>query len=162
MSPKASGPILALRVDVYELTRNGRFFAFVWEGQPCACGAPLAIRAQALRLSTQPFLDTARTLATAGVDPNTPIVMTHNGSEVIALRSTIGAAAAVTVSTSGGGRPIFVKYRPDDKRRLRRRARTMAPTLGLGNDEPAPAGLAHAQEGADSDGKGDPPNKHAA
>jgi len=50
--------------------------------------------------SRQPLLDGARELLASGYPADTIIVMRHAGSAVEALRSTIGAAARLTVETS--------------------------------------------------------------
>lgn len=50
-----------------------------------------------VKSSRQPFLDGARELLRRGIDPVTPIVMRRPGSATDALRSTIGAAAKLTV-----------------------------------------------------------------
>jgi hypothetical protein len=56
--------------------------------------------------SRTPFFSAARVLLKRGVDPDTKIVMRHTGSETTSLRSTVGAAAALTVDESG---PKFAK-----------------------------------------------------
>lgn len=59
-----------------------------------------------------PLLSSARLLVSKGVDPSLPITMRHEGSNVVALRSTIGAAARLDV-TGGAGHERFVPYDPD-------------------------------------------------
>jgi hypothetical protein len=61
--------------------------------------------------SRQPFLDSARELLATGYPADTIIVMRHAGSAVEALRSTIGAAARLTVETSEQGTPVFRQWR---------------------------------------------------
>jgi hypothetical protein len=53
-------------------------------------------------------------LLSEGVAPATPLHMRHAGSEVIALRSTVGGAAGLTVDEDGGGTgtPRLTKWRP--------------------------------------------------
>jgi hypothetical protein len=45
----------------------------------------------------EPFFAAARVLLAEGVDPGTPLTMRHAGSNTVALRSTVGAAAKLTV-----------------------------------------------------------------
>jgi hypothetical protein len=47
--------------------------------------------------SSQPFIDSARVLLSEGVDPKTPLAMTHRDQDYDSLRSTIGMAAKLTV-----------------------------------------------------------------
>jgi len=47
-----------------------------------------------------------------GADPETPITMSHEGSCIVSLRSTIGQAARLTVEESDTSGPRFVPYRP--------------------------------------------------
>jgi hypothetical protein len=51
-------------------------------------------------------------LAGEGIDPTTRLVMRHEGQDYDALRSTVGAAAGLTVHDTGTGKPTFGKYRP--------------------------------------------------
>jgi hypothetical protein len=61
--------------------------------------------------STQPFLDGARVLLGDGADPRTRMVMRHTRSDTDALRSTVGAAAQLTIGE--GERPsIFRPWKP--------------------------------------------------
>ena len=57
-----------------------------------------------LAASSQPFLDGCRVLLSEGWPPDTPVAMAHAGSPHIALRSTVGKAAALTVSEAHGAR----------------------------------------------------------
>ena len=52
-------------------------------------------------ISHQPLLDGARVLLAENVDPATPIAMRHEGTAFDALRSTVGAAAKLTVGRTG-------------------------------------------------------------
>jgi hypothetical protein len=52
--------------------------------------------------STTPFCDGARVLLAEGIDPDTKLVMRHDGSSADALRSTVGAAAGLTVADDNG------------------------------------------------------------
>lgn len=65
-----------------------------------------------VKRSTTPFCDAARALLVEGVQPNTALVMRHAGSAVDALRSTVGAAAGLTVWNDGLGKPIFGRWKP--------------------------------------------------
>jgi hypothetical protein len=65
--------------------------------------------------STTPFCDAARVLLAEGVRPETVLVMRHEGSPHDALRSTVGAAAGLTVADDNGGKPIFRKWSPYDR-----------------------------------------------
>ena len=84
--------------------------------------------------SRQPFLDGARELLAAGYPASTAIVMRHVGSDVEGLRSTIGAAARLTVETDEQGRPTFRQWRG-------RRTRGAAPPADYlrNSDPPDPA-----------------------
>ena len=55
-----------------------------------------------------PLLAAARILQGEGVPDDTPLAMRHAGSQIIAMRSTVGAAAGCTVSDKGT--PRFVPY----------------------------------------------------
>jgi hypothetical protein len=59
--------------------------------------------------SRSPFLDTARILAAQGADPATRIGLMHEGSDRIAMRSTIGIAAGLIVEE--GDRLALRKHR---------------------------------------------------
>jgi hypothetical protein len=61
--------------------------------------------------SRQPFLDGARRLIEIGHDPAARLVMRHAGSEIEALRSTIGAAARLTVREDEKRGPELVRYK---------------------------------------------------
>ena len=80
--------------------RNGRFAARLGE------------RGQVLgKSSTKPFFDAARRLMDLGFDPSTTLVMHHAGPETESLRSTIGAAATLTVEDTQYG-PRFRPWKP--------------------------------------------------
>src|SRR5260370_29245749 len=61
--------------------------------------------------STTPFCQGARVLLAEGTDPSTPIVMRHGYDGCDALRSTIGAAAGLSVA-EGDRLPRFVPWMP--------------------------------------------------
>ena len=62
--------------------------------------------------SRQPFLDGARRLLASGFPADTVIVMKCAGSVIEALRSTIGRAAAHTVSEEAYRPPRFKRWKP--------------------------------------------------
>jgi hypothetical protein len=59
-----------------------------------------------------PFLSAARTLQREGVEPSTRLQMIRAGSDVVALRSTVGTAADLTVVDNDRDGPILARYRP--------------------------------------------------
>jgi hypothetical protein len=76
-------------------SRRGRFYARLE-----ASSRPLVI-------SRQPFLDGARLLLEAGVDPDVRIVSRHELMPYDGLQSTVGAAARWTVDDT---RTVFVRW----------------------------------------------------
>ena len=95
-SSRATNPIV---ITVKPVDRYGTFDAYLGE--------------RLLTTSHQPFLEAARVLLAEGVDPATPLVMRHAGSQTDSLKGTVGAAAKLTVkeapSMSG---PVFQKWKP--------------------------------------------------
>lgn len=68
---------------------------------------------QFLCSSRQPLLDAARILIKQGHNPNTPIEMRRkNNPNVVALRSTIGQAAKLTVREDAQKGPTFEHWKP--------------------------------------------------
>jgi hypothetical protein len=65
--------------------------------------------------STTPFCDAARMLLAESVRPEAKLVMRRAGSATDALRSTVGAAAGLTVADDNGGKPVFRKWSPYDR-----------------------------------------------
>jgi hypothetical protein len=61
--------------------------------------------------TTQPMLDACRILAGEGVDLLTRVAIRPEGQDHDALRSTIGAAAKLTVTTIRG-KTVFAKWQP--------------------------------------------------
>src|SRR5262245_4492367 len=59
-----------------------------------------------------PFLDGCRRLLQLGHAPGAVAVMRHEGNDIDALRSTIGAAARLTVSEEGNRPPRFKRWKP--------------------------------------------------
>ena len=79
--------------------RRGKFSAHLPDGR------------ELLSSSRQPLLDAARVLLAEGIPPETPIAMQHKGSATIALSSTVGEAAKLTVKERPNG-PKFSKWEP--------------------------------------------------
>ncbi len=59
-----------------------------------------------------PFYSTARRLMKEGVLPQEPLTMTHQGSDMVCLRSTVGEAAALSVVDSDNRGLQLRPYRP--------------------------------------------------
>src|SRR4051812_48332070 len=59
----------------------------------------------------QPFFSAARILQAEGFDSETPISMQWEGSDIVAMRSTIGRAAGLSVTEDDNGIRL-TKYRP--------------------------------------------------
>jgi hypothetical protein len=69
------------------------------------------ITARFISHSRTPFCEAGRALLAAGCDdPSTSIVMRHAGGDADSVRSTVGAAARLTMEESPHG-PIFRRYR---------------------------------------------------
>ena len=79
--------------------RRGKFSAHLLDGR------------KLLSSNRQPLLDAARVLLAQGIPPETPLAMQHKGSATIAMTSTVGEAAKLTVEEEPGG-PRFRKWRP--------------------------------------------------
>jgi hypothetical protein len=62
--------------------------------------------------SKTPLLTAARILQAEGVPNDTPISMTHEGSSIVSMRSTIGKAAGLIVEETDKRGPRFKPYRP--------------------------------------------------
>lgn len=56
-----------------------------------------------LATTKTPFFDAARILKDEGVPLDQPLAMIHEGSNTVALRSTVGAAAKLTVQDNDQG-----------------------------------------------------------
>ena len=56
-----------------------------------------------LTTTKTPFFDAARILKDQGVPLDQPLTMTHEGSGTVALRSTVGAAAKLSVQDNDQG-----------------------------------------------------------
>ncbi len=61
--------------------------------------------------STEPLLAAARELVQRGAPADTVLAMRHAGADYDALRSTIGAAAALTVEDGRDGTPRFRRWK---------------------------------------------------
>jgi len=64
-----------------------------------------------VRSTYQPFFDSARRLLDLGHDPETILVLKHEGSPTEALKSTIGAAGRLTVKEPDRGRIHFAQWK---------------------------------------------------
>ncbi|KQQ15516.1 hypothetical protein ASF56_23820 [Methylobacterium sp. Leaf122] len=62
--------------------------------------------------SYTPVFAAARVLKAEGVLPQEPLTMTHEGSDVVCLTSTVGEAARLTVEENEGRGPLLRPYRP--------------------------------------------------
>jgi hypothetical protein len=62
--------------------------------------------------SKTPFLSAARALLEANHAPETQLTMAHEGSDVVAMRATLGTAARLTVEETHRSGPNFRPYRP--------------------------------------------------
>ncbi len=62
--------------------------------------------------TTQPLMDAARVLLGDGTAPATPLALRHAGSAADALRSTVGAAAGLTIKDDSVGKPVFRQWSP--------------------------------------------------
>jgi len=101
--------------------------------------------------STQPLFDACRALIAEGVDPATPIVMRHAGSDTDALRATVGAAAGLTIWDDTVGKPVFKPWQPYNGPSAVRvsaavRQNEEAATRLAGSEESAPEAEAAAAE----------------
>jgi len=69
-----------------------------------------------VRSSRTPFFDSARVLLAEGVNPDTHLAMLMNGTP--SLSSTVGHAAALTVSEGATYGPRIAKFRPFERASL--------------------------------------------
>jgi hypothetical protein len=78
--------------------------------------AALAPSGRVLGAFSAPLCGAARVLLEERLATDTPLYLRHAGSETIALRSTVGAAAGLTVSEEGStGAPQFTRFKPFDR-----------------------------------------------
>jgi hypothetical protein len=87
--------------------------------------------------SKTPFFTSARILQAEGIPDNTPITMTHEGSSVVALRSTIGEAASKIVHETETAGPKLKRYRPMSNQMPRQRVRQEAKTIVVKREVPS-------------------------
>jgi len=90
-------PLLIVIAEISQ--RRGKFSAHLPDGR------------KLLSSSRQPLLDAARVLLVEGIPPDPPIAMQHKGSATIAMTSTVGEAAKLTVKEKPNG-PKFRKWEP--------------------------------------------------
>jgi hypothetical protein len=82
-------------------------------GQRGGFSAHLEANGQLLvRSSRQPFLDAARELIAQGHDPSLTLIMRHRGSDVPALRASIGTASRLTVDEDRARAPRIKRWKP--------------------------------------------------
>ncbi|ACB80550.1 hypothetical protein Mpop_2388 [Methylorubrum populi BJ001] len=62
--------------------------------------------------SLTPLFSAARVLKAEGVLPQEPLIMTHEGSDMVCLTSTVGEAASFTVDEGRNSGPTLRPYRP--------------------------------------------------
>jgi hypothetical protein len=62
--------------------------------------------------SKTPLFTSARILQAEGAPNDSPITMTHEGSSVVAMRSTVGEAASKIVHETDKEGPKLKRYRP--------------------------------------------------
>jgi hypothetical protein len=99
-----------------------------------------------LVISVQPFIASARALLARGHDPETTLLMRHAGSETLALRGRIGAAALLEVEESGSGLRLRKASRTPGSRCRAALDRGVEPLVL----EPAPATAPVLPEGLES------------
>jgi hypothetical protein len=76
-------------------------------------GSKFAVRCDdrlLIKSTRQPLLDGARVLLDQGIDPDTTVVLRHDGSSADSLTAKLGAAARLTVEETAH-RPAFRSYR---------------------------------------------------
>lgn len=93
-----------------------------------------------VRASRQPFYDAARALLAEGAPAGAALAARHAGSATVAMRSTVGEAAALTVEEGDGRRLRLRPWRPHPK----------AGRGGVGEAEDARSGAAGSEGPADA------------
>lgn len=86
--------------------------------------------------SRTPLFTAARILQAEGIPDDTPITMTHEGSSVVAMRSTVGEAADKIVHETEKEGPKFKTYRPMSAQIPRQRVRHLARTPEVKREAP--------------------------
>jgi hypothetical protein len=98
--------------------------------------------------SRTPLLSAARELLGRGVPASTELAMRHAGSSIVAMRTTVGAAARLTVE-EGEGAPRFRPYKaPTFRDGSANSADRGSEASGIGPEQTAVCGLARATENA--------------
>jgi hypothetical protein len=64
------------------------------------------------RRSNQPLLTACRFLLSQGIPEHTVVEMRYSDRDDAYLRSTVGAAAGLTISDDRTGKPVFRKWKP--------------------------------------------------
>lgn len=71
------------------------------------------VNGEVLVLSTAtPLFAAARVLSKRGVDDDTELVLKHFGSDIVSIRSTVGACKELTVVDPAREGPFFRKFTP--------------------------------------------------
>jgi hypothetical protein len=78
---------------------------------PSTFHAVLASTGERLCSSRTPFYSAARVLQKRGVKPETQLIMKHQHSDTVAMRSTVGAAAKLTIHEGPNG-PVIAQWSP--------------------------------------------------
>jgi hypothetical protein len=82
--------------------------------RPCASGRgrfQAVFAGEVLCASRTPLLTAARVLRRRGISDDTPLVMRHEGSAVIAMRTTVGVAVGLTAEDRNRGTARFTRLR---------------------------------------------------
>jgi hypothetical protein len=87
--------------------------------------------------SKTPLFTSARILQAEGVPDECPITMTHEGSSVVAMGSTVGEAASKIVHETDSDGPKFKRYRPMSNQMPRQRVRQEARKLVVQREVPS-------------------------
>lgn len=82
---------------------------------------------EVLCVSRTPLLSAARVLLQRGADPGSVIAMRHVGSQVTAMRGTVGAAARLTIEKSDMHPMRFRVWKPLETRAVRSPAAVLLP-----------------------------------
>jgi hypothetical protein len=101
--------------------------------------------------SRQPFADAARVVLGKGYNPASVLEMKHAESDTVALRSSLGKAAKLTVEEGRHG-PRFVGFRTDPKTRVA--APSIAPSVGAATSHPESNSFAGAPATRQTDDAG--------
>jgi hypothetical protein len=96
-----------------------------------------------VKASSQPFHDAARKLMQGGFDPNSTLLMMRDGSEVVAMRGTLGEVARMCIRESPGRGPERRAYasfnRPNGPSAVERAAVISAGVLSTTSPAAVPA-----------------------